>query len=169
MYGEYEDLASFDGNFSPQAQFRPGLDTLADGDYDLTVVDAALDKAKGDRILRLGLRTQTGMVVERVYWLTTQEAMNRLGADLLALGFPANTWGSGGKTLATELPAAVAKLPGLKFRGTKKARISAKDNKTYHELYVCGRIQGAPMPAAAPVRAPAPAAAPVPADDRIPF
>lgn len=146
MYGEYDDLASFDNNFTPQAMYRPGLDVLSDGDYDFTITDAVLDRAKnGQRILKLGLRTHLGGTVERTYWLTTQETMNRLGADLLLLGFPANTWGAGKKSLGTELPACVEKLPGIKFRGVKRAK-PGSDGKTYHELYISGRISGAPMP-----------------------
>lgn len=178
----FDDLDSFGAGYQPQAGFRPGADTLADGDYDCEIVDAALDFIKGDRVLRLGLRTSIGRVVEYLYWLNRQEAVNRLGADLCVLGFDADRWGSANnRPLSVELPKAVAKLKGVRFRATKSSRQGSGLNaaRTFHDLYINCRLDGRPMPPltppanhappAAPARAAHPVATAPEVTDEIPF
>ncbi len=144
MSETYDDLASFDAGYKPEQPFRMGLEVLPDGDYDFEITDAALGRATtGDRILKVGLKTN-GKTCERTYWLKTQANMNALGADLLVLGFDSDKWGANGRPIAQELPKAVSRLPGIKFRGRKEARV--KDKETYHNLHIAGRIAGEPMP-----------------------
>ena len=152
----YDDLKSFDHEFVPEHAFRPDISTLSDGDYDFEIVNGDLTKANnGARILNLGVRANGGMVVQRTYWLTDNRGMNELGADLMLLGIDVKKWGSGpGKTsIADALPAAVKKLPGLRFRGGKRTE-TGKDGKLYHKLYIGSLIVSAKPGTAAPPAAP---------------
>lgn len=148
----YDDLASFDDDYKPEKPFRPGIDTLADGDYEMEIVEANLAHAStGDRVLNLDLRVNGGTVVQHTYWLKTQAGMNSLGADLCTLGFDANKWGkTGGKSIKEALPESVKKLPGIRFKCTKKRRDGSGANagKVYHDIYINARISGRSMPAA---------------------
>src|ERR1051326_6254404 len=89
-----------------------------------------------------------------------------LEAELTSLGFDADRWGKqGGPSLAQALPAAVARLSGIKFRGHKSSREGTGQYKgrVFHSLQIVSRIDGRPMPPAAPpfneFQKPAPAAA----------
>lgn len=137
---EYDDLNEFEGEFVPQPAIRAGLDSLPDGVYDFEIVDAELTKAQnGDRICCLGLRNNLGVLVQHTYWLTRQVAINRMGYDFEILGQPI------GQPLSETIPAAVRKLPGTKFRGTKSSRFvpgtNGKKDATYHDLSISGRVQ----------------------------
>ena len=146
---EYHDLEQFDGEFVPQQNpnFQPGLDTIADGSYDWTILHASLDLTPRtqDRLLRLELKCeQTTQVVQHTYFLTGVDRVNMLGGDLATLGFEVGTWtAEHGKKFSQELPKAVAELPGIRFKGTKKANPGKNDpTKVYHNLYVNSRIPG---------------------------
>lgn len=155
----FDDLDGFGDEYRPQAGFRPGIETLASGDYDFEIIDACLDRARNnDRIVKLGLQTSAGRVVEHTYWLNKQESVNRFGADMAVLGFPAQTWGKQ-VPLSKAIPECVARLKGVKFRATKTARDGTGLNagKVYHDLYISCRIDGRPMPPLQP-----PAAQPTP-------
>jgi hypothetical protein len=153
---DYSDLASFDGDYKAENTFRPDLDTLPDGDYDFEILDADLTRATGKqagvRILTLVLRPNGGATVRHTYWLRDQEQMNRLGADLVVLGFDADKWGkAGGKSIAQALPEAVARLKSVRFRGRKATREGTGNHagKKFHDLHVGARIGGSAMPAPA--------------------
>ena len=136
------DFSSFDDDFAPQPAIRPGLDTLSDGAYDFEILDAELTRAKnGDSICTLGLKASTGQVVQQTYWLNRQANVNRMGYDFGVLGYPVAA------PLNESIPAAVAQLPGTKFRGIKSSR--TYEGKLYHDLAVSTRLGGTPMPAGA--------------------
>jgi hypothetical protein len=171
-----EELSRYDQDYVPQAGRRPGLDSLADGDYDFMIQGADLSRTEQKRepILRLELKTLlAGNVIEHVYFFRTQDNVDRLGADLCTLGFDADQWTSqNGRRFSAELPAAVARLTGVRFRGHKTTVV--KDGKTYHNLYVNARLAGTPMPGSSgpprPSRpAPQPAASTTNRDEEIPF
>lgn len=144
---DFSDLDSFEGSWAPARMFRPGIDTLPDGDYEFAVVDGELGRAQnGDRIFKLGLQVN-GNVVEKTWWLKTQEGANALCADLCALGLDADRWGpKHNRPLSQELPKAPAKLAGVRFRGKITTRTS--NGKTYHNLHIGGKVLGtaSPMP-----------------------
>lgn len=146
---EYSDLEAFDDDFTPsQSGYRPGLEAVADGNYDWTILHATLDLTQRtqDRILRLELRCeQTAQVIEYPYFLRGQPQVDRLGGDLSTLGFDVGTWNSAhGKKFSVELPKAITQLPGIRFNGTKKTN-SNKDNpeKPYHNLFLNARLPSA--------------------------
>ncbi len=154
----FDDLASFDRDARPETIMTQRLDTLGDGDYDFEITEAKIDRTgkdhDGDRLCRATLCVNGGRSVEHTWWLNRQEAMNAFLADLCTLGFDADKWGgSSGRSLAAEIPKAVARLAGIKFRGTKRSSDPArsKDGKTtYHNLFINAVIQGRPMPGSAP-------------------
>lgn len=148
------DWSYFDNyqeNFVPeQSSFRLGLEALPDGPYDFEIVEVQPDIINTDAVLRVGLRVGVGgTVIERLYWLGTQDGVNALGADLCIFGFPADQWKQQGRKLGDELKAVVAKMPGIKFKGMKRS-YTRKDGKPGHSLNVIARIAGTTMPATPP-------------------
>lgn len=135
------DFSSFDDDFTPQPAIRPDIKMLADGAYDFEVLDAQLTRAQnGDTICELGLKVSGG-VIQHTYWLNKQTNVNRMGYDFGVLGYPVSA------PLSESIPAAVAQLPGTKFRGVKSSR--TYEGKLYHDLAVSTRLGGTPMPAGA--------------------
>lgn len=153
---DFSDLDSLGAEYRPEHAFRPGTDTLANGDYDFEVVDAKLDMVGNNRVCRVGLKVNAGgRLVEHTYWLNRKEGINAFGAEMATLGFPAHQWGDGPDRvpLSKAIPECVVKLVGVKFRGTKTSRKDTRPGKqdvVYHDLHVSGRIQGAPMPPISP-------------------
>lgn len=143
---DYSDIDSFEHGWEPARPFRGGLDTLPDGDYDFEIVDGELTRTQnGDRIFQCGLKVH-GNVVQKTWWLKSQENANALCADLCALGLDADKWGAKFKRpLSEELPKAAKSLVGVRFRGKVTTRVS--QGKTYHNLHIGGRIMGQAMPA----------------------
>ena len=136
---ENYDFREFDKEFKPQQGIRPALDTLPDNAYDFEILDAELTRAQnGDAICNLGLKVNGGAVVQHTYWLTRQIGFDRLGYDCGVLGIEVAA------PLSRNIPAAVKRLPGLKFKGTKTSR-PGKD-KTYHDLNITMRTGGKSMP-----------------------
>ena len=144
MNGDHSWLDSYEPEYRPEHAFRAGIDTLPDGDYEMSVIDQAFDSAQGKRIFRLGLRTASGAVVERTYWIEDQRNLNALCADLLLLGFDADRWGrSHGRPLSVELPKAAARLVGIRFRARKTTRPDTRQGKQgsyFHDLHIAGRV-----------------------------
>lgn len=144
-YDTYDDLASFDGDLRPEYPVTAGIDTLMDGDYLFEITEASLEQTEKsrERILRLMLLVN-GRRVEKAYFFKKQGSVNSLMADLVALGFDADKWGAAHKrSLAVELPKAVAKLKGIKFRATKRFDKRGESGEGYHNLYIAGRVAGA--------------------------
>lgn len=115
---------------------RPGIESLKDGWYTFIILDAESALVGDDKtpIVRLGLKVEgDGDVVEHVYWLQGQVAVNILGCDLKTLGFPADTWGG---RFSRELMALLksGQLVGHRFKGKKVTEKGQK--KDFHKLYV---------------------------------
>lgn len=144
------ELEAYDDGFTPQqpGQFKPGLDAVTDGDYDWTILTAHLERTpqKNQLILRLDLRVeQTGLVIERPYFFDEQKKIDALGGDLSVLGFDVGQWKAPTRPFSKELPKAVAKLPGIRFKGTKKISPNKQDpDKPWHNLYINARLSDAP-------------------------
>lgn len=153
---DFSDLDSFGGQYKPEAAFRPGLDAIVNGPVDCEIVSATLERTakSGDRVCRLVIRVVGGITVDWTQFLTQQSGMNRFCADLAALGFDADKWNTPGRPLSAEVPKAVARLAGIKFRAVKTSR--EYQNKVYHDLQINGRIDGRPMPPLTPPAAPIP-------------
>lgn len=123
---DFPDLERFDDTYQPAERtgFRPGLEVIPDGPHDFTILSAELTRTKNSNelILRAELRCEdTLQVIERPWFFTNPEAVARLGGDLVLLGFDADRWTSQfGRKFSEELPKAVGKLGGKRFRGTKK-------------------------------------------------
>ena len=143
----FDELTAFDQEYAPQAGRRPGIDTLPNGEYDFLILEAELSRTQKDRelILKLFLRvesslTEQGKVVERAYFFRTQTSIDILGSDLCTLGFDADRWTPEfGRKFSQELPAAMAKLEGIKFRGKKTTKVKP-GGETYHNLFVNARL-----------------------------
>lgn len=149
-----KDLEQFDDAFAPKQGITNGLEALADGAYDFTILNANISTTKnsGTTILRLEIKCeQLGSIVEKPYFMTGQEQIDRLGGDLATLGFPAGTWNKEhGKKFSVEMAKAIDQLPGLRFKGTKKTNPNKSDpSKPYHNLYI-----NAPLPKAGSVGGP---------------
>jgi hypothetical protein len=137
-----QEVSRWDADFVPQAGRRPGLDALANADYDMEIVEAELVQTEKSRewILRTALRVlPAGGIHEHVYFFRSQEAVNRLGADLLTLGFEVP------QPFSQHLPGIVARLRGVRFRA-RKAESKGNDGKVYHNLHINSRLAGSPMP-----------------------
>lgn len=165
----FDEIGRFDPQFKPQAGFQPGIDTLADGNYEFAVVSAKLERTQqtGEPILKTVLRVlPAGATVEWAHFFSKQEQVNRLGADLEALGFPV-----GGKPFSAFLRDTLPKLGGLKFSACKRSRPKQNSTDKFHDLHVSARrpAQSGPPPAARPAPAPTPAAAPAKSEESIPF
>jgi hypothetical protein len=142
------NLSQFDNELAPsrpQGSQRAGLDMVADGDYDWTVLSGEIrvTPKSGDTIVALEIRCEaTGQVVERASFLSSQQNADILAGDLLTLGFDTPNWkASAGRPFSQELPKALAAVAGRRFRGTKKANNS--NGKTYHNLYLNSRLPDA--------------------------
>lgn len=132
------EIGRFDGQYHPDAGIRPGIATLVDGSYEFEIVSVDLTRTAQsmDAILKLGIRATSGPLVELAYFFKDQRGVNKCGADLSALGFP-EFLKSGG--FSAKLKGALPKLRGVRFRATKLTE-EGKDGKTYHNLYVSGRV-----------------------------
>ncbi len=156
----HTDLDSYGQEAAPRHAFTPNTESLSPGDYDCEFVEAALENRRGHKVCatKIRLLSHGGRIVEHTYWLNRQESVNGFLAEMAALNFPATTWGNGpGKVkLSDAIPAAVAKLPGIKFRATKSKREDTRPEKKgtfYHDWFINGRIGGAAMPAVSPAAA----------------
>lgn len=170
-----DDLSKFDEQFAPTTTRSANLEALTDGSYAFDVAGAELTQTSNSKetLLRLTLKVVSGpsekdLTVEHTYFFRSQENANRCGGDMKALGFPAEKWVG---CFSTELGKAVPKLPGVRFRATKKT--NTRDGKTYHNLNIDGRIAGGnPPPPGSPSAAPPPPSRNPPAansSDDIPF
>jgi hypothetical protein len=180
-------LARFDDQYQPaerNVQY-PGLEALTDNqEYDFTIQDAELTvtpKTK-DVIFRLILRVDKGplahmgLVVQSTYFFDKAERTGYLGADLITLGFDADTWKKEhGKAFSTELANAIPRMNGIRF-AAKKVSKEGNEGKTFHNIYINRRLGAASLPSSPP-SANGPAKTPVPAttgpgptdDNDIPF
>lgn len=161
-----EEIGQYDREYAPAERtvMMPGVDALADGPHLLEVASAELTRTQktNEPICRVLLRVlggpQAGLVVEKGYLFRGQDSVDRLGADLLALGFDADKWsGRHGRRFSVELEKALPRLRGVRFQGKKNT--SAKDGKAYLDvLFAVAAPAGAPP--APQAQQPAPSARP---------
>jgi hypothetical protein len=140
-----DELDAYDDGFTPQqfSNFRAGLETVADGDYEWTVLAATLERTSKQNVLiaKAELRVEkTAQVVEYAWLLDAQEKVDRFGGDMAVLGFPVGTWKG---RLSQAIPEAIAGLPGRRFRGTKKTNPSKDPQRPFQNLYVNARLPDA--------------------------
>lgn len=149
---QFDELSQFDRDFKPEVRNRPGLEAIPDGDHDFEISSATLERTEktSELILRVGLKVLgTGAVVENAYFFRTQQNVDILGSDLCTLGIDADAWHPPARPFSQELPLAVPKLPGRRFRGKKVTKPNAKDPaKPHHNLYVNQLLGNTPTPAA---------------------
>lgn len=163
-----ERLAAFRHDYQPKANaFAPDIRELENGAYDFHVIGERMRNYNGTDILELTLQVVgTANEYTNSYWFDNQNALNKLGADLLVLGFDTTQAGQLLK-LVDEIEAGRPVLRGMKFRGQKSSRFSEKDKKTYHSLTFLSKLPaaGAGKLAAPPARLEEPG----PKDGDIPF
>jgi hypothetical protein len=168
-------ISDFDKQFAArEPEFRPGPELLPDGVHQFEILSVALRKSSksGTPIFAMVLRVAAGPIagtlIERASVLTSQQAIDRLGGDLVTLGLDADQWtAANGRPFSGQLVANMGKLPGKRFVAQKKTNPNETDpSKPYHNLYINALAAGAPMPTTpapagflAPSRAPAPALA----------
>jgi hypothetical protein len=156
---DFGDVDRMQKEYTPDLNQRlPGPDLLPDGTYRLAILEAELTKTQKnpETIFRLKVRVlqgpegSAGAVIERATFFRQVDSMNRLGGELVALGLDADKWGKRGPTWSQECLAACPKLKGVQcaaYKTTTKAEAKpGVEAKTYHNLYINGRIGGAPVP-----------------------
>lgn len=160
MINDFSWADPFNDDARPEQPLRASIESLSDGDYDFTIIDANFAQVGHRNILRLGLRSSQGSVVEWLHWLHQQSGINSLLADLLLLGFPADQWGAPPKIpLSQAFPKVEKALPGISFRARKttrqgRASIPGATPPTYHNLYIAYRLKGPVPNTAAPATPP---------------
>lgn len=148
-------LEQFDDSFAPiQPGRTPGLDVLPDGDYimEVSTVELQTTQKTGEPIVRWILKIIDGPVssIGRIEWanfLRGQDQANLLGADLMVLGLPTDTWVAGhpsGKKFSEELPKGLASLNGCRFTASKTSKSGGV--KVYHNLRIKGKAAVSDMP-----------------------
>lgn len=138
-------MDSYQEEYEPQtATNLPLLENIPDGSYDCTILSAIITETKNSRqpILKCMIQFDTlNQSAEKAYFLKSPENINRLAGDLKTLGFTADKWKKDCK-LSQEITKAVAEMPGLRFKGTKKAsKPTGPDGKIYHNLYVNAALE----------------------------
>lgn len=175
-----DEISRFDQDYIPDKGQGPGLDSVPDDTYELSITGVELTRTTEKRIpiLRLLLQvtagSRKGLAFEHVYFFDKQTKIDRLGGDLLTLGFDADRWTPRyNRRFSVELTKAVATMKGLRFLARKVSRKDT-DNKLWHNLNLLTRLGSSPaapsLPPAAPPAVPASSAPPLPPDDEdIPF
>ena len=139
-------LEQFDNGFRPtRPGINPGIDTLPDGEYTVVIDKAELTKTKntGQDLIRWSLSVEGDMATvgyDDASFLSSQQNVNTLGADLMALGIPCDQWTpSNGKRFSVELPKALATLRGVRVSVSKTSSTNSQTGKTYHNVRFLGR------------------------------
>lgn len=151
-------LEQFDNDFTPVAPGRTAnVEVLPNGDYILEIAEAELTTTRytGETLVRwvykvLSGPAHTGLSVENGNLLRSQDAVNRLGADLMVLGVNCNEWSAaGGKPFSKMLPQALLSLKGVKVNANKSTT-EGRNGKTYHNLNIRSRTNLSEMPVEMP-------------------
>lgn len=154
MSDVFDELESFDTAYAPKApegNFRPGVEALPDGNYNLEITGAALEKSQkqGKLIFRLDLRVLggqlNGTLIDWGQVLSVQQNADILGSTLMRLGVNADAWRVPPMTFSKGLRELIERrrLVGVKFYAKKSTE------GQYARLYVNALLSGtAAMPAA---------------------
>ena len=154
-----EELSRFNNDFTPTIGQKPGLDSLPDGVYVFEITSAELTRTAktGEAILRLDLMVAEGPCVgtplEVPYFFRSQQAVNRLGGDLLMMGYDTQNW-RGDRPFNAELAKVVEGMSGKCFKAMKRAEVG-NDGKTYQRLNIVHACDRRPPAAAGKVSRPA--------------
>jgi hypothetical protein len=144
-----EELSRYDDDFIPAESFSglPSTQDLALGVYICTIVRQDLGETKNDKspIFRLVLQAdQRGgaMLVEHAYVLKSQDAYDRLGADLKALEFDTENWRpENDRPFSVEFAKLILskKLIGMRFQANRRAYAKqGEDPKPEYSQYWTG-------------------------------
>jgi hypothetical protein len=165
----YDELDSFEHEYQPRLGLKPSVESLPAGTaFDFEILKAELKKPKDKLLAEAVLRCLTapfaGQEFQHTWWLDKPDRVNFFCGDLLKLGFDSDKWGEANKRpLKAEIPAAVLRLPGRRFRGGN--RKSTKDNKEYVNFNV-----DVALPSGGTVAPPPPPGnAKPPVDEDLPF
>jgi hypothetical protein len=159
----YDTLSRFDDEFSVPDDMRgggqrPGLDVLEDGSYIFDVVEGgyARTSKSNDDVFRLVLRVMNGplagIILEKAYFLSSLENAQRLGADLISLGVPADRWTKQAGVRFSQAirdPGVSKALAGKRFSGKKTSKDGTNkkgEAVKYHNLYINALVGTSPMP-----------------------
>jgi hypothetical protein len=160
----YDTLSRFDDEFSVPDDMRggggqrPGLDVLEDGSYIFDVVEGgyARTSKSNDDVFRLVLRVMNGplagIILEKAYFLSSLENAQRLGADLISLGVPADRWTKQAGVRFSQAirdPGVAKALAGKRFSGKKTSKDGTNkkgEAVKYHNLYINALVGTSPMP-----------------------
>jgi hypothetical protein len=151
------DLERFDDVYEPEkaGQFDPGPEILPDGDYDFVILGGSIGPAGTDKVLRLKLQVlggpHDGDQLTRTSFINSNDAVNHIGKDFKTLEFDADKWKPVfGRRFSVELPAAVAKVRGIRFKA-KKTSSPGTDKKTgaaktFHNIYINKKLAESGIP-----------------------
>lgn len=138
-------LDQFDNAFRPSRPgMRQGIESLPDGEYTAVVSGSQLTKTKntGADIVRWTLVVEGDLgdgTYEHTTFLSSQQNVNALGSDLMAIGVPCDSWtAANGKRFSVELPKALGNLTGVRI-SISKTSSEGQNGKTYHNLRFLGR------------------------------
>lgn len=141
-------LDQFDNGFRPQRPGqRPSVESLPDGEYTVVLEKAELAKTKaGADLVRWSILVEGDMAsvgYDHASFLSSQQNVNALGADLMAIGVPCDQWTTAnGRRFSVELPKALAGLRGVRLSISKSSSTSM-NGKTYHNVRFLGRAGAA--------------------------
>lgn len=143
-YDWVDDLINnFGDEFDPTSNRKLNLESLTDGEYEVSVVDAQLDRIQstGAAVLRWTLKilegpSCKGSMVEKVNFFASQPGVNALGADLQILGIDCKAWKDKGIPLGRGIVESLPRLPGVVFVGRKRTSTNQNNGKVYHNLNV---------------------------------
>lgn len=148
-----EAFSIFDEGFNPQSEnkggFGPQTDSLKDGEYTLKIVSATAGAVTGKdsgittAVTRWKFEVlvgpgHVGQNFEHTGWIRDEAQCNNLGADLMALGVPVETWRAAGKKFSQGLDQALEGLAGVTMKAKKDSY--ASKGRTYHNLRFKGRM-----------------------------
>lgn len=171
-----QEFDSYEGDYEPKTGFAPDVKTLPVGrmmEFEFT--SAAIKSVQSKTLVESTVRCLTpGLEGEyqHTWWIYSAQKFNFFAGDLLKLGFDADKWGSAhNHPLSVEVPRAVARLTGIRFRAMNTTR-QTKDGD-FTDFKILGKANSprlAPPPAANNGQQPAATGARTsPRDEDIPF
>src|SRR5262249_51756617 len=114
------------------------------GEFEILAAELTETPRQHQTIARLQIRALTGMAAgkefERVTFFNRQESVNYLGGEMMALGIDSRCWSDKGRPLSQHIRETFAKLPGMRFKGSKTT--TTNNGQTYHNLYINSLVAG---------------------------
>ncbi len=142
-------LGQFDGKVNyREAPRKNNLESMADGDYTLTIRSANLKvtPATQETILQWVYTVESGPSlvgcdVDNASFFRNIANANAVAADLVLLGINVDAWGD---KFAEPLEKCLPSLSGRTFLATK--RTTEKDGKRFHNIKIKSRVVLSPVP-----------------------